>query len=41
MEQEQKNKLKDIVTELENSGFLQRQWNSFDPKIRNYHPIHD
>ena len=36
MEQEQKNKLEHIVTELKNSGFLQRQWNSFEQTFENY-----
>lgn len=36
LEQEQKNKLEYIVKELENSGFLQRQWNSFDQTFENY-----
>lgn len=36
LEQEQKNKLEHIVKELENSGFLQRQWNSFDQTFENY-----
>lgn len=36
MSEEQKNKLEHIVKELENSGFLQRQWNSFDQTFENY-----
>lgn len=37
LKQEQKEKLKHIVKELENSGFLQRQWNSFDQTFENYY----
>lgn len=36
MEQEQKDKLEHIVKELEESGFLQRQWNSFEQTFENY-----
>lgn len=36
MELEQKNKLEHIVKELENSGFLQRQWSSFEQTFKNY-----
>lgn len=36
MSEEQKNKLEHIVKELENSGILQRQWNSFDQTFKNY-----